>query len=64
MARTFIFLIVVLALMSCSVLVLNHSSGNIVRDDTEPLVTTDVDTNLHYTKKGLHIGKETVDTIK
>ena len=52
--------------ISCSVLIMNHSNGNIVKDETEPIVKTDIDADLNYKriKKGLHIGSELNDTIR
>ena len=59
MLRILIIVIGVLTAVSCSVLVMNHSNGNVVRDDTEPVVKTDIDADIKYKPRDTYI-----DTIK
>ena len=63
--RVFIGIIIVLALASCSVLILNHSNSNVIDDDTEPVVKTKVSPHIEMrSEKSWHIGKEINDTVK
>ncbi|MCK5788904.1 MAG: hypothetical protein KAH32_07890 [Chlamydiia bacterium] len=65
MLRVFLILIGALAMMSCSILIMNHSDGNVVYDIIKPTTSTDVAPMTTVDdSKSLHVGKELNDTIR
>ena len=59
MGKIFVVIILGLTLISCSVLIMNHSNGNIIKDETDPVVKPDVKADVKYKPRDKYI-----DTIK